>query len=258
MLTQGVPTETSNQGTAGVAVFIQDQTTEDVDLYLHQVINSITLAANTAVDSRTIDLEAGHGVVAGNGIMLSQGADFSQFLVLSVATNTITLDSPVDKVYKTQATCTRNTIDMRVDGSSTAEVFQVAPIAGQVWDITRIILVMESTANAMDFTGFGSLTALTSGCVLRREDGNRKNLFNWKSNGDFINRSFDNDFQAKTGGGGSGFTARATYGGQSKRGVTIRLNGTDGESLQNVIQDAISAAGTLTRFNIIAQGHVVQ
>ena len=258
MLNQGVPIETSNQGTPGAAVFIQDQTTEDVDLYLHQVLNSITLAANTIVDSRTIDLVAGHNVVAGNGIMLSQEADFSQFIVLSVATDTITLDSPVDKVYKTQATCTRNTIDMRVDGSSTAEVFQIAPISGQVWDVTRIILVMESTSNQMDFTGFGSLSALTNGCVLRREDGNRKNLFNWKSNGDFINRSFDNVFQAKTGGGGSGFTARATYGGQSKRGVTIRLSGENGEALQVVIQDAITAAGTLTRFNVIAQGHVVQ
>ena len=111
-------------------------------------------------------------------------------------------------------------------------VYIIKPIPGQFWDITRVIFIIESAANNMDFTEFGSIAALTNGCVLRKKDGVIQNVFNWKTNGEFINHSFDHSFQAKTGGGGSGFVSRSSFAGPSKRGVTIRLNGDDGDELQ--------------------------
>ena len=249
------PVETNQDGMTVGAVALQDQTSPDVDLFLQQTINAVTLDATTILDSRTIDLVAGHNVVAGETIYLAESEVFSQFVVISVATDTITLDSPVDKVYTASATALRTTTKMNVDGSTT-QTFSIAPEAGQKWDITRVILVIESSANNMDFTEFGSLAALTNGCVLRSKDGSRANLFNWKTNGDFINRSFDSFFETKTGGGGSGFVARTTFAGQDQRGVTVRLRGDDNDELQVLVQDDLTGA-SLTSLRVIAQGHVV-
>lgn len=257
-LSLGAEKETSEDGDTGQAVFVQDQTTEVIDLNLHRNLANVTLASKTALDDLTIDLEPGHGFTTGESICLLEGQVVSQFNVLNVVSDTITIDSPMDKIYTEAATAIRHTFDMRVDGSSTPQIYRIAPIPGQTWDITRVILVMESTANNMDFTEFGSLAALDNGCVLRKTDGVHKNMFNFKSNGEFINRSFDALFQTKTGGGGSGFSSRTTFGGQSRRGVVIRLDGNKGDEFQCVIQDAISAAGTLSKFFMIAQGHMVQ
>ena len=112
----------------------------------------------------------------------------------------------------------------------------------------------------MDFTTFGSGPALTNGCVLRikNPDGTFKNLFNFKSNSDFIEQGFDHAFLApKTGNTFTGFTSRVTWGGQSKHGVVIRLDGTLGEELQLIIQDDLIASGN-TRFHLTAQGHEIQ
>lgn len=252
------PTETSEQGNTALTVFVQDQTTEMVDLLMHVELNTSSLSADSVIGNKTIELTAGHGTIAGNYIEIAEGQRFAQWRVQSVATNTITLDDPVDQVFTSAgADVEISSTNMAVNGSTTPVVFQIDPIAGQTWDITRVIIVIESTANSMDFTTFGSIAPITNGCLLRTMNGQNKNLFNWKTNGDFINRSFDALFQSKAGGGGSGFTSRTTFGGQSRRGVVVRLNGTAGDQLQVVIQDDVSAAA-LTKFQIIVQGHVVQ
>ena len=252
------PLETAPDGGVGTPVFVQDQSTEIIDLLMHVELNTTTLSADSVIGLKTIELTAGHGAVAGNYIEIAEGQRFAQWRVQSVATDTITLDDPVDQIFTSAGADVKvSSTDMAVDGSITPVVFQVDPIAGQTWDITRIIIVIESTSNNMDFTTFGSLSPLTNGCLLRTKNGQNKNLFNWKTNGDFINRSFDSLFQSKSGGGGSGFTSRSTFSGQSRRGVVVRLNGDKDDMIQVVIQDDVSAAA-LIKFQIIVQGHVVQ
>ncbi len=250
------PVETNSDGMTVAAVALQDQTSGIVDLFLQQTLNTVTLDATTILDSETIDLVAGHNVVIGDTIYLSESGIFSQFIATNVVTNTITLDSPIDKVFTTAATALRTTTNMNVDGSVTSQTFNICPRDGQKWDITRVILVIEATSNSMDFTGFGPLAALTSGCVLRTKNGTRNNLFNWKTNGDFINRSFEAVFEQKTGGGGSGFTSRTVFAGQNERGVTVRLRADDSDELQVLVQDDLTGA-TLTVLRVIAQGHIV-
>lgn len=249
--------ETSNRGTTGLGVFIQDQTTEPLDVALLQDRGSFTLASDTVLSSRFFDANAGHGIAVGEVIELANSITFMQARVLAVVTNAIEIDTPINHVYTSGDTAIRSSEDLRVNGSVTPQIFSILPLAGQSGDITRIIIAIES-AMAMDFTKFGSLASLTNGCMLRvkRKGGDFRNLFNFKNNGDFIEKAFDHHFQDKIGGGGFGFVARLTYAGQSKHGVTIRLDGSLGEELQLVIQDDLSAG--LTKFRVTAQGHELQ
>jgi hypothetical protein len=122
--------------------------------------------------------------------------------------------------------------------------------------MTRIILNFIDNM-AMDFTSFGSLAELPNGVTLRykQADGTFINHFNFRSNGELIERSFDHIFQSKVGGGSFGFVARSTWAGQDKRGVTIRLDGALGEEFQLVVQDDLTALDLL---RVVGQGHIVQ
>lgn len=246
-------TETDARGSKAVKVFIQDQASVILDCYMTQQLASVTLALDTIADTQTITLTGGHGTTAGEFINLGEGANFSQFEVISVATDVLTLDSLMDIVYTTSATVERASPDMNVDGSSTPVIFRIAPITGQEIDVTRCIFNIEDTAQ-MDFETFGSGAALTNGCFLRLHNGTINNIFNWKTNGQFINRSFDHDFLTNIGNSNRGFTARTTFAGASKRGVTIRLVGADGDEFQVIVQDNLTAQDEI---RMVAQGHAV-
>lgn len=252
--------ETSQEGTTALGVFVQDQTTPNVDLSFHRNLQNVTLAANTVLDTNTMTFEPGHGFTfpssPSESICILEGQNFSQFNVLGVTGDVVTIDSPMDHIYTPSASVIRHTFDMRVNSTPASPgVYIIKPIAGQKWDITRVILVIESNS-AMDFSKFGSLSPLTNGCVLRKKNGDRQNHFNFKTNGDFINRSFDHAFQTKSGGGGFGFTSRHTFAGQGKQGVVIRLDGDLDEELQVLTQDSLLTG--LTAMFMIAQGHLVQ
>lgn len=234
-------------------VNVQDQTSEVIDLFLHRTLGTFTLLSNTVVDTNNFTANPGHGFVINDTICFVEGLNFSQFTVIDVVGDLITIDSPMDRVYTTVTTYQRHTPNMSVDGSIIPQVYFIKPAPGVKYDITRINLVIENNST-MDFSNFGGITKLTKGCVLRKKDGIFKNYFNWKTNGDFVTRSFDFVIQAKTGGGVWAFTGRSTFGGQSKRGVVIRLDGDLNDELQVIIQDDLTSLNVMT---IIAQGHVV-
>jgi hypothetical protein len=186
---------------------------------------------------------------------------FVQARITNVAVNDITLDQPLNTDYTTSDVAIISTGNMLVNASlASPSLFTILPLPTQEGDIVRAVLDIRGTGE-MDFSSFGSDAALTNGCVVRikQADGNFRNLFNFKSNGDFIRQSFDHAFlQPKQGNTIKGFTSRITWGGQSKHGVVIRLDGNLGEELQVLIQDDLVTASANTVFNMIAQGHEVQ
>jgi hypothetical protein len=263
--TRGFPTnviETSDRGAVGMATFIQDQTTPVLTVPFLQTRAPVTLAADTAVEDRTITLVGGHGVVVGEVIELAKVGTgvFMQSKVLIVSTNVITLDMPVNAIYLTTDTALASSSSLLVNGSATPVVFSVLPGPTQSGDIVRIQLEMHgAVGGTMDFTTFGSETALANGCVIRvkKSDGTFRNLFNFKDNSDFIKEGFDHQFLDPRGGNTTpGLVSRLTWGGQSKHGVVIRLVGSLGEELQIVIQDNLLAGNTV--FTLTAQGHELQ
>jgi len=235
---------------------IQDQTTPDIDVYMMQPLNEdAPLALATVVDSRTVVLEPGHGAIDNNMLCLREGIHFTQFQILNVAVNTLTLDSPMDKVYTTATRSCISNKNMAVNGSVTPVVFRIAPLLGSEsrWDVTRILGTILDDVE-MDDGMFGGIAALINGVIFRKKNGIFKNLFNVKTNGEIAARMYDASYADKAKKGEYGFRFRRTYGGQSKSGVVIRLDSADSDELQIIIQDDLTALGS---FNIIVQGHLV-
>jgi hypothetical protein len=251
------PIEVGPTGTMGVPTFIQDQTTFPLDLWFLERLNDATIAVDTVLGAASFTATAGHGIVDGNVIEINNTTTFIQAIVTNVATNVITIDQPINHVYLAASQLIVSNKNMNVLGTQgSPRIFTIAPEVGQKGDFTRIISTL-SDASAMDFTTFGGQSALANGCVLRLKlaGGDFFNLFNWKTNGEFIVRAFDHSFQTKIGGGEHSFTARSTWGGQSKRGVVLRVEGTRLEELQILVQDNLTG---LTDFNMVAQGHALQ
>jgi hypothetical protein len=265
--------ETSDRGNTALGVFVQDQTTTVLSVPFLQARTAITLASDTAIDDRTIDLTAGHGTLFGEIIELAETGttNFLQAEVIDplglaaegdpVVGNTITLDQPVNRIYTVAASLAlRSTKNLLVDGSVTPEIFSILPLPAQSGDMVSVTIEMRGATNSpMDFTTFGSESALINGCVIRvkNPDGTFRNLFNFKSNSDFIEQAAPPFFLSpKTGNTLTGFTATKRWGGQHENGVVVRLDGGLGEELQLVIQDDLT--GGNTRFHITAQGHELQ
>lgn len=254
------PIEISDRGSFGVPVYIQDQTTGALDLPFLSDINTTTLAADTSIDDRTVTLTTGHGAVVGNILEVADdnnGSNYIQSEILGVAGDDVTIDSPINKNYlAASSTVIISKKDMNVDGSVTPAIYAVKPLSGQVGDMVRVICAITDNA-AMDFETFGGIPKLTNGIVLRvkNPDGSYRHLANFKTNGEIASYSFDTKYETNNGGGVRGFTARMTWGGQTKHGVVVRLDGNLGEELQIVIQDDLTA---LQNMIWIAQGSEIQ
>jgi hypothetical protein len=254
---RGIPIERSERGNEGVSVYVQDQTTEAVGRNFARSLGNFSIVVATIADTRSFTATPGHGIVVGDTLQFDNEIIYMQCKAQTVVGDVITIDTPFNHSYSPTDIFTRYSVDLRTNGSVTPVLFSVAPLPGQTIDVTRIALVIES-AQAMDFTQFGSIAALINGCVLRvkRAEGEYRNLLNFKTNGDFIEEATTPLFQDKTGGGGFGFTSTLIFAGQENRGVVIRLDGTRGEQLELIVQDNLSAG--LTKFQMRVQGSEIQ
>ncbi len=250
--------ETSDRGDRALAVLYTDQTTPALDLRFLEELNVTTIAADTAVDDTSFTATGGHGITVGDIIEIADGSVFIQAGVLNVTVNVIDIDTPMNHVYLSGAILIVSNKDMSVSGTiGSPRIFKITPGTGQAGDITRIIISIQDST-AMDFSTFGGIASgVTNGCVIRikKENGDFINLFNWKTNGDFIITSFDHVFQTKVGGGLHSFVARSTWAGPSKRGVALRVDNSLGEEIQVLIQDDLSS---LSVMGMAAQGHELQ
>ena len=242
------------ESNGAIPVNIQDQHTDIVDLYMHEHIGSaITLSSNTAIDDTVVNVVAGHGASAGNLICLKESQRFYQGIILSTTATTLTLDTPLDYAFSAGANCSPTSRELAVDGGPVTKVFHIRPPVGVQWDVVRIMFFLEGTST-MDSALFGDISAITNGIVLRKKDDTYHNIFNIKSNGDFASRAYDIAYDDKAPAGKTAVRIRRTFGGQSKNGVVIRLDGDVPDDLQLLVQDDLTG---LERFYVIVQGHVV-
>lgn len=260
---QTVQIEGANGGSprvtnGGLDINIQDQFTPLINLYFAQAKGApTTLTANVAIGDTTFVVADATDYVIGDYIGVFSGVSgegryyFAD--VLGVSGTTITVDTPFDFAFQSGDPTISTTKDLSVNGSVTPQIFGVPGTGDYDIDITRLIFTMN-LSSVGDDGKFGNITALTNGLVLRTKDGVYRNIFNVKDNGELAGVSYDMTYTIRsTGGGTYGLRCRYTFAGQSKQGVTVRLK--EGEELQFIVQDDLTG---ITRFHVLAEGHVVE
>jgi hypothetical protein len=249
--------EEVNIDRGGLDVNIQDQISPSLDLYFQKALGPpTTLSAALSINDTDITIASVTNFAEGKwlGIFNPDAGRFYFAKVLVINGNVISLDTPLDFAYLSGDNVIPLDRELNVDGSTTMQVFTVSgggPGSNVSVDITRIMIHMTD-ATSMDDAKFAGADALIKGIVLRRVDGDTRNVWNAKSNGELANLSFDATYADKAPAGFFGFRVRYTFAGQDKHGVAVRL--APGDSLEILIQDDLSV---LTSFSIIAQGHIV-
>lgn len=253
--------ETSQAGTTGLGVFVQDQTTPALIIKANKVVQQTTLAVTAVQDAYTVTLTDATGFTTSNSIILTSATGNRYFFadIIGVAGNVITLDSPIDYAFESGQLVSSVVTNMAVNGSTTPEVFGLRgaePPSGidLVVDVTRLIFTMK-TDSPVSLATFGNLTRLTRGFLVRHVNGVKNKVFNVKDNAEIAQLMYDFTVYEATNPsqGQDGLVARLTFGGQSKIGVVIRVASL--EDLHFIIQDNLSG---LQLFEIIIEGHVVQ
>lgn len=239
-------------------VYIQDQTSTMVDVYMCILQNMVTLASAASVGDYTLTLTTGHGFIVGEYICLREEIHYLQAQVLAVAGDVITIDQPVNYPFSTSAGGARQNTNGAVNGSVTPVVMGFQPYQNIAVDVTRIIMFIEAEDSG-DGTTFGGISALTNGIVFRKkENSHYVNYFNAKKNNDFAGVAYDINYDDRAA-PQNDYTVRVrrTFGGQDKAGVVIRLDGvkTPADQLQVLIQDDLT---DLIEFKVRVQGHYVE
>ena len=247
------------ESNGAIPVNIQDQTTPPFDLYFIQSqAVPTTLLVNASIDDLTINLSSTVGFVDGSYVGIfcpDENRFYFGTQIGSPIGNSITLDTPLDFNFTTGDNVLGFSRDLNVDGSNTTQIFEIQGTGGNAEiDITRILIQMTTDTDPQ-FSDFGDITdGLDNGIVLRRVNGDIRNIWNIKSNSEFANHAFDYTpyVASNPGQGVPGIAVRYSFAGQSKHGVAVRL--AQGESLELWIQDDLSS---LASFRIIAEGHLV-
>lgn len=240
----------------GVPVNQQDQTTPPIFSPFLQSISNFTLSADSGVSGETViddqfEATAGHGIAPLDEIILLDVAGNRDLYcqVISVATNTITVDRPIDHDFLAASTLGRIvTSEIKTDGSSTRQFFTIR--SGIVpADIQTICINIECTAQPDD-SKFGDQAELARGLVLRINDGFQKTIGTFKTNGDFKKAGGSVDYIQKSGGGT--WSVNICLEMKIVAGVVLRIEGTDyiqvvNQDAQGVISIDATAIGHLTQ-----------
>lgn len=244
-----------------INVNVLDQTTPSLDLFFIKALTvPVTLAVATEIDDYSVTVSDSTGMAVGNyfGISESVTERFYFGTILSIAGNVIGLDTPLDFAFPTTANAFAATNNLNVVGSpASPQIFDIrtVPTTGDlIIDIVRLSISIVCAGQPDDGL-FGNLTKLTNGVILRRVNGDTRNLWNAKSNADLgILSGIDTVYSARSVPQGSyGVKSRITYAGQEKHGTIIRL--LPGDYLQLIIRDDLS---DLISFKVMAQGHIVE
>jgi hypothetical protein len=236
-----------------------DRHTLTGDVHFSQVISgSVTssLTVATAIDDYSIEVSSGHGITNTDQLVMFSPITDRVYIgdVLSVSTNTIELDTPINAAFPADTTfVARTTKEMNVDGSTNRQIFSIAPPTDVTIHITRIMFQLITT-DPIALDKFGDIDdGLVRGLVLRSSNGINVNYWNVKTNGDLVGIMYDvTPYAGDKAFNVNGLGGRITYGGESKHGAVISLS--LGDTLDAIVQDDMT---TLLRFHMVATYHLI-
>ena len=193
---------TSGTGTSGdpfrmdTDVNIQDQSSPIIVANLSNETASTTLATLLAIDDYTFDVADATGFLVGSYLSIFSIPDNRFYLatILNIATNTITVDTPLDFAFPIGSFVTSGNRNLNVDGSVTPVIYGLRntdQAIGSTFDITRLMFTC-TTSGTNDLSRFGDIVGgLTRGIMLRKKNGTYENIFNVKTNGELANLMYD-------------------------------------------------------------------
>ncbi len=139
--------------------------------------------------------------------------------------------------------------DLNVDGSVTPVEFTVAPPTGKIWYVYNISLVIQD--NAINFTKFGGLLALTNGVDFKvKQNGlSEEVLANIKNNGEFY--TFANQVLLES---ASIDILVIQINTKTNTGTTFKLINSQSDNFKVIVNDNLTS---INKFQIIVRGYEV-
>lgn len=141
--------------------------------------------------------------------------------------------------------------NMAVDGSSTNQIFEIAPPSNQIWRISVWDIYIEDE-KGFNITSYGSGSALTNGMLIQGTFGGVTNdllEFPIKTTSDIISVTYDMDLKT-FGNDNDVLVAKWNF---TDAGQFVRLDGSQGDKLQVVVRDDMTF---LSKQIITAQGYI--
>jgi hypothetical protein len=249
---------------SGADVNLSDQTTPAIIAPFNRILTSTFITQPVSIGDYvvTVDDPTNASIVSGlNYLVLFDPVSirFSQFNIIGISGNILTLDRFIDFDYPAGTFCDIGRYNMGGEVGSMASPITYGlrgtgapPGVDLTFDVTRI-LITARTDTAVDLAKFCDIPALQNGILFRRRDGEHRNIFNIKSNGGIKAMAYDwEPYSAQNiNQGQHGFGSRLTFAGQSKIGVVIRLP--IGDDLECIITDSLLGIAELS---IVAEGHI--
>ena len=234
----------------------KDVHTDPVNVFVGlDTATATTLNGAVAVGDTQLLLTSAIGFSVGDHIKLSDGVgEFREQEIVSISTNTITIDSPLDAVHLTGANVVKVAINM-IDAAGTVatpKIYTAGAPTGVKWHIKRMIVEMVDNA-AGDDTRFGGIVGgITNGVVIRLKTGTEyRTLTNWKTNGNMKEDMYDVDYDDRASASRDySVSARWTF---DKMDIAVNLDAATSDEFQVLCQDDLSG---LLSFRIKLQGHI--
>jgi uncharacterized Tic20 family protein len=233
-------------------VFIQDQTSEIINLYFIRETGRTTLSSPASQNDIAITVVSNTGAVLLSAINIQENGHVFQSIIKNIAGNTITLATMPDRNFTTDAVVIFGNWNGAIDGSTIAGEFKLCPPPQTKWDITEIVYGLEDNA-VMDSGTFGGLPSLNNGIVLRLENHVYKQIFLISNNGGFEEQFFDTNYNDRRSGAGV-YSFFASQKISERFGIVLRLDGDINECLNLRVRDNLLG---LTKFTIVGHGHTV-
>jgi len=234
-----------------VDVSIQDYTGEAFSFFLTMVESTPELESNITINDMIINVNNTINCNAFDAINIYDDESYFQSLILSVTSNTITINSQADRNFSVSNTiieCAEWDLSTS-DGSITPELFGIRPPMNRSWHVISTIFNCLDNV-VMDSGKFCGGSALTNGISGRVSDGYIKDLFLIYNNNGFKLRGFDLDYIDKAPAGVYGLNAELIF--KEKYGAVVELNGDTNDTWQAVNRDDLTSQNEIA---ITINGH---
>lgn len=180
------------------------------DYYLYQKLAVPVVSSTCSISDTVISVVSSTGVVAGQTITFYEGRNMFQSLVTGTTATTISISSPIDFEYTSEALVETGLRNMNVNGAVTPQIFSIkAPTCSCICIHTINCSILDSSA--MDDGMFGGFSQLSNGILFRFINSSpvqSKNLAVIVNNMEFWEIGFDIKYSDKAPSGKYGFKAR--------------------------------------------------